>query len=118
MLSKILGIIWIILGVLWLVKPRMLKDRLKKKMSRKMRRVVYGFIIIFAFLLIGSVIKAHGVTPKIIGIIGMVLAIKAILLITSKTSEKIFDWLTERSLKFFRIWALLILAVGVLLMFV
>ena len=115
MLSKLLGIIWIILGVLWVAKPDILKNRLKKKMNRKIRWVVFGFIIIFGLLLVGSVIKAQGILPKIIGLVGIIITIKAILLLTSKTSEKIINWWAEKPLIFFRIWALVVLAIGIML---
>ncbi|MFC1480195.1 hypothetical protein ACFL5Y_01960 [Candidatus Omnitrophota bacterium] len=118
MLSKILGVIWIFLGVAWLVKPEMLKNRLKKKMSRRMRMVVNVFILVFGFLLIGSVIKTPGFITKVIGIIGLILTIKAIMLITSKTSEKVFEWWASRPIIFFRGWALFVLITGLMLMFV
>ncbi|MGB2630502.1 MAG: hypothetical protein WBD24_02035 [Candidatus Omnitrophota bacterium] len=117
MLSKLLGIIWILLGILWLVDPQRLKTRLQGKMNRKMKRVVFGFILVFGLLMIGSVFRTSGILPKIIGIAGMVLVIKGIILITSKTSDKIFEWLGSRSLKYFRIWALVLLALGLMMIF-
>ncbi len=118
MLAKILGIIWIVLGLLWIARPRILKNRLQKKMDRKLRRVVFGFVLVFGFLMIGSVITAEGLLPKIIGLIGIIITIKAILLFTSKASEKIINWLAGKPLIFFRIWAVFILAIGLALMFV
>lgn len=118
MLSKVIGVIWIILGAVWLTRPEILKARLRKKMSRKIRLIVYGFIMVFGFLLIGSVIKAHGFLPKIIGLVGMIITIKAILLITSRTSERVLAWWAEKPLTFFRIWGLFILVIGLMLMFV
>ena len=118
MLAKILGFIWILAGLLWIIKPEILKNRLKKKMNRKMKWPVHGFILVFGFLLIGSVIKAEGLLPKLIGLIGMLIAIRAILWITSKTSEKILDWWAEKPLSFFRLWALFIFGIGVLLLYV
>ncbi|MGB2706219.1 MAG: hypothetical protein WBC74_05145 [Candidatus Omnitrophota bacterium] len=115
MLSKALGIISIITGLWWLIRPEALQNRLKRKMNRKLKFTVYMFIIIFGFLLIGSVLGARGILPKVVGIIGMVITIKGILLITSKTSEKISDWLAGKPLQFFRIWALAILAIGIML---
>lgn len=118
MLSKLLGVVWILTGLLWVARPGMIRNRLKRKMSRKLKRVVFGFVFVFGFLLVGSVMKAPGFLAKVIGIIGMVLAIKAIILITSKTSEKIFDWWAARPLGFFRIMGALMLVVGLMLMFV
>jgi len=118
MFSKILGVIWIILGVLWLVKPEILKNRLKRKMNRKLRWIIYGFILMFGLLLIGAVLKAEGVLPKVIGLIGIVITVKAAFLFMSRTSEKMITWLAERSLLFFRTWAIFILVTGLMLFFV
>ena len=118
MLTKILGVIWILLGILWFLKPEMLRNRLKKKMNRKMKWVVFGFVVMFGFLMMGSVFKTSGILPKVIGIIGIVLVIRAIILVTSKASNKMFEWLEDRPLKIFRIWALVFLAIGFAMLFV
>ena len=107
-MAKILGIIWVILGILWLVKPEALKNRLKRKMNRKMRFTVYGFLIVFGILMVGSVMKAQGLLPKIVGILGIILAIKGIFLIFSKASEKLWKWWADRPLIFFRFQAVCI----------
>ena len=114
-MAKILGIIWIALGLLWSAKPQLLRNRLMRKMNRKMRWTVYGFMLMFIFLLIGSIIKAQGLLPKIIGLIGMIIVVKGILLITSKTSEKMSGWWAKRPLVFFRVCGIIILIVGILL---
>ena len=115
MIANIVGSIWIILGLLWLIKPGILRNRLKKKMNRKIKWAVYGFIALLALTLIGSIIKAPGILLKIIGFIGIIIVIKGILLVTSKTSEKMLDWWAKRPLMFFRVWALFIFAVGLVL---
>lgn len=117
MLAKILGIIWIILGVWWLLKPDALKRRLQRKMSRRVRWTVFGFLFIFGIMMTGSVFKTPGVLPKVIGIIGLIIAIRAIVFITSKASEKILSWWGERPIIVFRVWGLLVLGMGVMLFF-
>jgi small-conductance mechanosensitive channel len=114
-LSNVLGTISIITGILWLIKPEGLKNRLKRKLNRKLRYMVYGFIVMFGTLMIGSVIRLHGLLPKIVGTIGIIIVIKATLLITPKASEKMQDWLADRPVVFFRMWALAILIMGVML---
>ena len=118
MLSRILGIIWIISGLLWLIKPETLRNMLGRKIKRKTIWVVFSFILMFGLLLTGSVIRVYGLLPKIIGITGMVLAIRAIMIITSRTSEKFSDWWAARPVAYFRMWALFILGMGIMLMFV
>ncbi|NQT23228.1 MAG: hypothetical protein HQ579_07340 [Candidatus Omnitrophica bacterium] len=115
MFSKIVGIIWIILGGLWALKPQILKNRLKKKMTRKIKWIVYGFIIVFGLILLGSVIKAPGAVAKIAGFIGIIIAIRVMVLLTTKTSEKAINWWAEKPLIVFRIWGLVIFVIGVML---
>ncbi len=62
--------------------------------------------------------KTPGMLAKLIGIVGLVLAIKVIMLITSKTSERLFEWWGTRPLMFFRIVALVFLTMGAMLLFV
>lgn len=117
MISKIIGMIWILFGILWLFKPDLLKNRLKKKMSRKVRRTISGIIIVFGLFLIGGIITSPGLLVKIIGIIGVIIMVKAVLVLTSKTSEKALEWLADRSLLVFRIWAGVVLLAGAALVF-
>lgn len=116
MLSKIVGIIWLMLGVFWLIKPGSLKARLGRKMSKKVKRIVYGFVLLFAFLMVGSVMKVPGILAKILGIIGMVMAIKAIMLITSKTSETVSSWWVDKPIIVFRVWAGCLVVMGILML--
>ncbi len=115
MFAKILGIIWVILGVLWLVKPEALKMRMKKKMTRKTRRIVLAFILGFCFLLIGSIMKIPGVLSKVIGIAGLIMIVRMILKFTSKASEKALDWLLNRPALFYKIFAIVIIIIGLTL---
>lgn len=117
MLSNILGTIWVILGLWWIIRPQALKRRMQRKMNRKIRWIVFGFMIVLGFMMVGSVIRAEGLLAKIVGVAGLAISIKAIMFITSKTSGKMLEWLGERSLKFFRIWAAAILAIGFALIF-
>lgn len=118
MLSKILGVVWILLGLWWVIKPEALKNRLKRKMSRRVRWTVFAFVFVFAFSMMGSVFKVPGLGAKIIGVIGLVIAIRAIMFITSKTSEKVLEWWGSRSLAFLRGWAVFVLVTGIMLVMV
>jgi len=113
--ARIIGVIWVILGLLWLIKPEALKNRLKRKIGRRMKWTIYGFLIVFGVIIMGSVLKSPGVPAKVVGIIGAILAIKGILLFFSKASDGLWQWWAGRPLIYFRLQALLILAVGIFL---
>ncbi len=114
-MAKILGIIWLILGIIWLIKPEVLKNRLKRKMNRKIRFTVYGSLIIIGIFMIGSILKAPGLIPKIIGVLGAVLIVKAVLLLLSKASEKMWEWWAGQPLIFFRLQAIVFIVIGLML---
>ena len=114
-MAKILGIIWVILGILWLARPEALKSRLKRKMSRRIRLTIYGLLIVLGILMMGTAIKAQGFLPKIAGIVGALLVIKAVFLLLSKASEKLWSWWAEQPVLIFRLQAAFIIAVGVIL---
>ena len=115
MLSNILGAITVLTGILWLAKPNMLRNKLKKKINRKLRMAICGFIVFFGFLIIRSVMKLYGIIPRILGIIGFIIIIKGILLLMTQASQKLLDWMSNRPLVFFRIWAACIIAMGIML---
>jgi hypothetical protein len=118
MFAKILGIIWLLPGVWWFIYPQRFKSRMQKKMTRRMRRSVFGASIALGVLMAGSAFSVPGFLPKIIGLLGMVIAIKAIILVTSKTSERVFEWWVGRPLIFFRMCALFLVLTGLALMIV
>lgn len=115
MLSNIIGVLWIIGGLYWTIRPESLKKRLERKINKRMRRFLFGILIVMGLTVTGSVMKMPGIPPKIIAIIGLVMAIKGIMLLTSRTSEKLFEWWAHRPVSFFRIQGIVILLIGVAL---
>ena len=115
MLAKIIGTFWTVFGLIWLIKPASLKTRLEKKMSRRIKLVVYIFMLIFGLAIIASVMRAPGWLPKLVGLAGIAITIYAIRLLTTKTSEKILVWLGKKPLIFFRVMALVIIGIGIML---
>jgi len=90
-------------------------DRTTGKVNRKMRRLLFGSLILMGLSVTASVMKMPGIPPKIIAIIGLVMAIKGIMLLTSKTSEKLFEWWAARPVSFFRMQGVVILLIGLAL---
>ncbi len=117
-MAKVLGIAWIVLGVLWFLKPEALRSRLKRKMSRALRFTVYGFLFFFGAMIVASVVKIPGILAKVIGLLGIILAIKGVVLMMSKASEKLWEWWLDRPLMLFRVQALIMVIFGMLMVVV
>ena len=102
--------------MLWMIKPDHLRNRLQRRMTRRVKWIVFGFLLAFVFVMIGSVARASGAGLKIAGIMGIVITARVIVLITSKASQKIIGWWTAKPLIFFRIWGLVVFATGLMFM--
>jgi hypothetical protein len=111
---KIIGIIWVLTGFSGILRPGAFKKRLQRKFSRKMRVTVLLFLLVLGFMLAGNVFKTDSSITLLAGIVGAAIVIKVILAITNKTTERLFDWMRNRSVNFFRIWAGVIFILGIM----
>lgn len=116
MLVKLIGWLWIAGGVLFLLKPDILKNRLKKKGLRKVKRILFSIATAGGIFLIIASGKMDGVLAKIMAILGIVAIIKGVFLLKSKLSEKLLDWAGKQSLVYFRILSLLYILIGVVIL--
>jgi hypothetical protein len=112
MIRVAIGTIWILLGVWWAIRPNALKARLKRKMNRRIRFTVFLFALVFGIMMVGSVFNAPGLLYKVVGIAGLIISIKVIMVLTSRASERVLTWLGERPVMFFRVWAIIFIVMG------
>ena len=115
-MTKILGFIWALLGLIGLIFPGALRDYLKRKISRRIMWIIYGFLLLFSLSMIGSVIRAPGLAAKIVGILGIIIVVKIIMLMLSKASGKLWDWWLSRPLIVFRVQGLILILIGVIML--
>ncbi len=116
MLLKILGWFWITGGILFLWKPEWLRNRLKKKSVKTVRRFLFSLILCVSVLLIKGAWGVPGILAKIILVLGMIGIMKAFYLLKAKTASVIIDWFVNQPAVFFRIAAAVHLIIGVVLL--
>ncbi len=114
MISGLAGIILMLIGLLGIINPQRVKKRIIRKMGFRLKLIVYGFILVFAVIILVSTIKAQGFLARIGGIIGLIVTIKVIMLVTSKSSEKLSAFLDAKPLIFFRSWAAIVFVMGMM----
>jgi len=118
MLVSILGWFWVVTGVIFLIWPNFLKKRLQKKSYKIIRRYLFVVGIFLSIMLISVGLKATGAISKIILVIGLIALVKAVFLIKAKAAEKLVEFFLKQPLMTFRFWALVQIAIGVLILFV
>lgn len=117
MLSNIIGSILVFLGFIFLLYPEYLRNRLRKKAIRKLRRYFFAAVISAGILLISAGWNHEGILPKVLMILGIVAVIKALLLLKSRATEEVTTWILERPGSHLKMYALGQIALGLLIIF-
>lgn len=118
MILDIIGWMWVITGVLFLVKPVWLQKTLQKKVMKKLRWAFIAIVFTVGGGLIASAWGMKGLAPKIVVIIGIIAIVKGFLLFNEKATEKVVDWFTGQSLMFYRIWSSCQIIAGLVAIFI
>ncbi len=116
MFVKMVGYIWLGMGIMLLIRPQMLKKRLLKKGLRKLRKFFILLALILGAFLISMGFKFQGIPAKIVMILGILAIFKGFLLLNSKTSDALMDWVAKLPLIYFRIGACAHIAIGIIIL--
>jgi uncharacterized protein YjeT (DUF2065 family) len=116
MLAKIVGGVLVLLGLFFLRYPEGLRKRLRRKAVRKLRRYFFLAAVSLGILLIATGWKYEGFLPKALGILGVLVVLKGLLLLKSRATEEITTWLLERPTSHLRIFAAAQIALGLLIL--
>jgi len=112
MLLRILGWFWILLGILFLLKPGLIKRRLQKKSMKFLRRYIFLLALVFGFLFISASRQLEGMLSTVVMLLGIIAIFKAFFYLKAKAADKIIAWSSRQPLIFFRVIALLYIALG------
>jgi len=116
MLLKLLGIFWILMGLLSLIHPAFLRARLGKKTNRKVSWPFYTLLFFLAMNLIGFMMKVQGFWYRLVGFLTVFIVIRALLTMKSKLMNRFLEWWGCLPLYVFRILAMFFLVIGVALL--
>ncbi|MFH1478139.1 MAG: hypothetical protein ABIG92_00005 [Candidatus Omnitrophota bacterium] len=105
MFFRFVGILWMIFGIWWMMKPQRLKRFFTKKVKKARRKMLLAVIILSCVLFFSAAKYAGGALGKAFLVFGLLGIIKAVFFATSKASEKILDWWLDRPLWMWRVWA-------------
>lgn len=116
MLTAIVGWFFIIFGILFLVKPEILRKKLQKKGVKKLKKTLFFIAIIVSLALIMTSFKMSGVWAKIIAILGIIGVFKAIFLLKAKAAEKMIEWSAKQPVNVFRAGGLIYIIIGIIIL--
>ncbi len=116
MIATILGWILIIMGVLFLLKPQLLKNRLQKKGLKKLKRYMFFVLVSLGGLFIGVAWGIPGIFGKILMVLGIIGILKGFFILKAKAAEKTIEWLRAQPLILFRIGACFYITLGIIIL--
>ncbi len=116
MFIGIIGWFWILTGVLFLIKPDMLKKRFQKKSNKVVRRYLFAMAIFLAMGLISVGLEVGGMIAKVLMVIVLIALIKGLFLLKSKIANNVIEFLRSKPASLFRIWAVAQIAIGALIL--
>lgn len=117
MLSKVLGYLWIFLGVICAAKPSVLRGWLSRKTDwRLFWALLFIFIVVF-FQLLGIVWRLEGDLPKVLGVIGIIFLLRAGWKVQSRARGRLAEWLGGLPLGPFQVFGWFLIAIGVSLVY-
>jgi len=116
MLAKFLGWFFIAMGILFVLKPEILRNKLLKKSNKVLRRFLFSLSVVLGILLINISLRYHGILPKIIMVLGVMAILKGFFLFKEKAADKILEWSLSKSIMLFRIGGCFHIVMGVIIL--
>ena len=116
-MAKIVGYLWILLGIICAAKPGVFKGWFARRTGNKLFWVLF-FLFLFVFLqLLGIALHFKDLLPKLAGIIGIIFLIKIAWDIQSKARGRLNEWFTGLPLFPFQAFGWCLIAMGVALVY-
>lgn len=115
MFFKLTGILWIVLGIWWIMRPQVIRRRFSKKVRKTRRKIIFLMAILVATLFFSAAKYTHGALANVFLILAFLGIVKTTFFLTSKGAEKILDWWAEKPLWMWRVWAGCFVLIGILL---
>lgn len=116
MLIKILGWLWLIMGLVFLLKPEMMRNRFKKMGLKRLKKIAMWLSLFLGLLIVKATWGIPGLLAKIVMILGIVAIIKSIYLFKAKAADKMIQVILDKPVEFFRACAIGYIIVGAIIL--
>jgi hypothetical protein len=106
MIIKLIGWIWLISGIMFVLVPGILRWQIHRKSRKIVKRYLFAVALLPAVFLLAIGFRFDGLLPKVIMFAGLIILVKSVFMLKSRASGKIIDFLKKQPMMFFRLWAL------------
>ena len=116
MINRIISMVWIGFGIFWFIKPLSLQKRFAKKGRKRIGKVLFLLALLAGGYFISIAFSIKGLLLKILfSAVGIIAIWRAFVFLKGKAIERLIDWLGKLPLYAFRVYAVIFIAIGVIL---
>lgn len=113
MLGKLLGWVWLIFGIWYLVRPEALRNKFQKKSLKKIKKILFGITLVLGIWMILAGFRTEGLFSKLLVIFGVVALFKGVFFLKAKAADRILGWYAKQPVLFFRLSAVFYVLAGI-----
>jgi hypothetical protein len=116
MILNFLGWLYIVMGIILLLKPEKMRSKFRNVALLKLRQYFSVLALIIGLLLIKATWGLEGFLAKLFLIAGFIALAKAVFLFKAKSADRVIQWWLDKDIGFFRTSAIVQIVVGGLLL--
>lgn len=113
MLVKILGWLLILWGIFFFIKPEILRRKLQRKITKKLKKYLFLIAMFLGFLFINAAWKSEGLPARLFMVLGVIAIFKGFFFLKAKAAQKLMEWFCRQPPIFFRWAAACHIAIGI-----
>ncbi len=117
MLNKILGILFLLLGILFFLKPHLFLRWIQRKAHKRLKVLLFGILFSLGGGLLKIGFSQPGWPAKVLMFVGLILLIKGIFILKAKAFQHILEISSRIPIKVYRISSLLYILLGLYLLY-
>ncbi|MBN1520961.1 MAG: hypothetical protein JW928_00395 [Candidatus Aureabacteria bacterium] len=116
MIYKLFGWFWVITGIYFFLRPRVLIKKIQRKSKWQMRKWLFVLALLWGAPLFALGWSQEGFFSKLLFIIGILAVLKGLFFLTSRAASKIIEWSQKSPSFVFRLYAFVQVILGVVLL--
>ena len=112
MINTIIGIFWMLIGSMGIIKPVFIRNFFKKKTHKRQFKIIIAVVLLLGSFFFEMFFLSELIWIKLLVVIGFIALIKGFLMLNKKAGEKISNYLSVLTLIVFRLIAIVFFVIG------
>ncbi|MDP8261493.1 MAG: hypothetical protein P9M01_04035 [Candidatus Kappaea frigidicola] len=112
MINDIVGIFWMLIGLIGIVKPVFIHNFFRKKTGKRQFKLIIVVILLLGSVFFELFFISESILLRVLVVIGFVAVVRGILMLNKKAGEKISNYLSHVPFFYFRLIAIVFFVIG------